>query len=149
MGPWTSFVKRLEQDTNLSKIGDRRGYIRIFVPYHPRANRGYVLEHRLVAELMIGCFLPRGIVVHHINEIKTDNRSENLYLTTVSEHTVIHKTGETRSMLESSRHRKSIRVKRKHSKPRQRDLGGKFVSKDYKGPVQKRLASQKKRSMGR
>lgn len=48
-------------------------------PSHPRARQnGYVLEHILVAEAMMGRPLLPGEEVHHINEIRDDNRPENL-----------------------------------------------------------------------
>ena len=36
--------------------------------------------HVIVAEAALGKPLPKGAEVHHINEIKTDNRSENLVI---------------------------------------------------------------------
>lgn len=41
-------------------------------------------------EQHLGRFLEPGEVVHHINEIKTDNRLENLYLCSAEEHVQIH-----------------------------------------------------------
>lgn len=85
------------------------GYIQVKVPTHPAANsRGYVMEHRLVMESVVGRPLRRGEVVHHINHIKSDNRPENLILyRNHNEHVRSHHT--------------------EHLNPRPRDLGtGRF-----------------------
>ncbi len=54
---------------------------------HPEANsRGYVYEHRLVAEEKIGRRLKKGEIVHHKNGLRWDNNPENLEIMTASEH---------------------------------------------------------------
>ena len=62
------------------KYIDDKGYIRILLPDHPRNIRGYVYEHRLVMENYLGRYLQPWETVHHINEIKVDNRVENFFL---------------------------------------------------------------------
>jgi len=56
------------------------GYIYIYSPKHPFSSKKYVFEHRLNVENKIGRLLNPKEVVHHINEIKDDNRIENLML---------------------------------------------------------------------
>lgn len=57
------------------------GYILIKQPDHPYAdNRGYVKEHRLVMEGILGRYLEPEEVVHHEDEIKDNNEPENLRL---------------------------------------------------------------------
>lgn len=70
------------------------GYVIIYNPNHPNATRdGYVPEHRLMMESVIGRYLTKTEIVHHINEIKTDNRPENLRLfSNASDHIRHHKS---------------------------------------------------------
>lgn len=48
------------------------------------------LEHRVIMESMLGRKLLPDEVVHHKNELKYDNRPENLQLISNSEHTKLH-----------------------------------------------------------
>ncbi len=68
------------------------GYVLVPKQYdHPRRNNSYhVLEHILVVERHLGRYLNDREVVHHKNGVKTDNRLENLELTTASAHRMHH-----------------------------------------------------------
>ncbi len=60
---------------------DDGGYIQILKPEHPFCNvKGYVREHRLVMEKVLGRYLKKTEGVHHKNGIRDDNRPENLIL---------------------------------------------------------------------
>lgn len=71
---------------------DSFGYVLVFCPTNPSCDcRGYILEHRLVMESILGRSLILGEVVHHKNKIKNDNRPENLELIdSQSEHMRMH-----------------------------------------------------------
>lgn len=81
------------------------GYIYERERDHPFASRGKVMQHRLVMERLLvmsnpshhflievngSKYLKPGIHVHHKNEIKTDNRHENLVICTPAAHLDIH-----------------------------------------------------------
>lgn len=64
---------------NGGRYKDSNGYIHIFLPDHPHVDcRGYIYEHRVVAEEKIGRLLTRKETVHHINHKRSDNRPENI-----------------------------------------------------------------------
>ncbi len=63
------------------------GYVMVPNPHGP----GRVLEHRLVAEYMIGRPLLPGEVVHHIDECRTNNDPSNLQVMTRSDHSSLHR----------------------------------------------------------
>ena len=79
----------------LWKNGKRKytSYVALYKHNHPFSNKaGYIMEHRLVMEKIIGRYLRPEERVHHINEIKYDNRPENLMLfSTDAEHQRYHK----------------------------------------------------------
>lgn len=66
--------------TAKASIRHSEGYVLLRMPDHPRAHRGYVYEHVVVAERALGRPLPAGAEVHHINENTADNRPANLVI---------------------------------------------------------------------
>lgn len=68
------------------KTKNRRGYVLLYKPEHPRASNRYIFEHIVVAEQKIGRSIKGNEVVHHINGIKGDNRPENLEVLDKSDH---------------------------------------------------------------
>ena len=57
------------------------GYIFVRCLDHPKATKGgYVAEHVLVAEAILGKYLPNKAVIHHVNGIRTDNKPSNLVI---------------------------------------------------------------------
>lgn len=67
------------------------GYKYIQCPDHPNSTKkGYVAEHRLIAENMIGRYLNQDEDIHHLNFNKLDNRPENIVILTKSEHSKLH-----------------------------------------------------------
>lgn len=65
----------------------KRKYIVVAAPGHPKATgRGYVHEHVLVAEKMLGHFLPPGAIVHHKDGDGHNNDPSNLIICKDQEH---------------------------------------------------------------
>lgn len=69
-----------------------QGYVKRLVTEHPFVDsRGYVMEHRLVLEEKMGEFLPKKVVVHHIDNNRENNEETNLkVLNDQKSHAKIH-----------------------------------------------------------
>ena len=83
--------------TNKFHVGfvtTHNGYKMVRKPNHPNCDsKGYVREHRLVAEQKIGRYLNADEIVHHIDHDKFNNDPENLEVMTLAEHTRLHHKG--------------------------------------------------------
>jgi hypothetical protein len=78
---WIKTVNGGHPSTYTGGRHNSMGYIKVIKKDHPRANLGlYVFEHILVAEKVLGKYLPEKASIHHVNEDKTDNRNENLVI---------------------------------------------------------------------
>ena len=63
------------------------GYVRVTTN-----SRTYRYEHRLIAERVLGRPLPAGAVVHHVDDIGTNNANSNLVvLQSAAEHRQLHR----------------------------------------------------------
>jgi len=126
---WTKDINKcpsLMFDTE-TKLINSRGYIKIYGPYFTEGQYGFIYEHRFIMEQFLGRRLRPHENVHHINEIKVDNRIENLFLTTNSEHTSLHREGKTQSLKRRTNMRKKTRNRRRSGVVRQRDAYGRYA----------------------
>lgn len=72
------------------RVAHGKGYILAYAPWHPCQVDGYVMEHRLVAEQVLGRYLEDGEVVHHIDGDRANNIPGNLAVLSTAEHTRLH-----------------------------------------------------------
>ena len=100
------------------KYVDDKGYIRVLMPDHPRNIKGYVYEHRLLMERYVGRHLMPWETVHHINEIKTDNRIENFFLCMHREHSALHMEGRKPTMGQRDKMRENAKNNKPHTRKR-------------------------------
>lgn len=100
------------------KYVDDKGYIRVLMPDHPRNIKGYVYEHRLLMERYVGRYLMPWETVHHINEIKTDNRIENFFLCMHKEHSALHMEGRKPTMGQRDKMRENAKNNKPHTRRR-------------------------------
>ena len=80
-----AFPEKVSREKSGRWKGGRRvrtdGYIEVLRPEHRRAkSNGYVLEHVVVMESIVGRPLLPGEVVHHRDENRANNAPENLQL---------------------------------------------------------------------
>jgi hypothetical protein len=67
------------------------GYIIVQSPDHPKSfSKGWYFKHILIVEKHLERRLETWETVHHINEIKTDNSLDNLFVCSRIEHDKAH-----------------------------------------------------------
>lgn len=77
---WMDKDRAFEDRAKINKQNDS-GYVSLYLPDHPDCSvSGFIMEHRVVMEQMIGRRLVKNENVHHKNGIRNDNRPENLEL---------------------------------------------------------------------
>jgi len=90
---WCKSCAHLGKHYGQGRSGEvkNKGYVYIYKPEHPRAGLwGYVKRAILVLEEGLGRYLLDGCVSHHINEIKDDDRLENLIELRDGTHRALH-----------------------------------------------------------
>ena len=104
---------------NGGKYKTSDGYIVTLMSNHPNCDKeGYVREHRRITEKLLGRYLDRKEIVHHLNFLRDDNRPENLVLfESQSKHMTFHKKlqqfGLTRYRIQEIEERKIINLIKK------------------------------------
>lgn len=77
------------------EVGTMNGYRLLYCPDHHRALcgsgwGGFVYEHIIVAEEMLGRRLEKSEVVHHLDGDRSNNRMENLLILSNNQHGKLH-----------------------------------------------------------
>ena len=80
---------KLHSRENPGRYTNKAGYVLLF--WAENGTPFEVLEHRIVWERYNGA-IPAGMVIHHINRRRSDNRIENLAIMTPGEHSILHNT---------------------------------------------------------
>lgn len=143
--------RRFGADTRKWKGGRKKGkggYVLVLSKDHPNADsQGYVPEHRLVAEQVLGRYLTKEEIVHHIDGNPTNNQPSNLEVfdsngnhvsTTITRH---ERSEAAKSGWRHSREKYQA-AKRIQAATMLRDSEGKFV----RTTVQERDVRQKRKT---
>ena len=89
------------------KVSDGKGYMLVLKPawFTGRKGSKHVFEHHLVlCEALGWTEIPEDFVVHHIDEVPTNNRIDNLALVTPSAHRTLHSSSPWRKLSPWEKH---------------------------------------------
>ena len=129
------------------------GYLLSYRPRHPyRRYDGYVKAARLIMEEYLHCFLsPKINIVHHKNEIKDDDRLENLEVMSPSEHMRHHnynQSPETARKISNSKKGNQYHLGKKHSAETKRKISEASKGNKYRLGHKHSEESRRKMSEG-
>ncbi|HUV85355.1 MAG TPA: HNH endonuclease, partial [Methanosarcinales archaeon] len=72
---------------------EKYGYIKIWMPEHPRANNiGYVSEHMLIMEKELGRKIRKTEHIHHVDFDRGNNNPKNLWVCSDSNHKIAERS---------------------------------------------------------
>ena len=127
------------------RIIDSGGYVKILCRNHPRRNSGsYVGEHILIAEKALNHYLPETAVVHHHNEIKSDNSSGNLVVCeNKSYHHILHSRIKSRKMCGNANYSRCWYCKKYDSKENLKKGSLSYIHKECDSSYRKHLKGGK------
>src|SRR5690606_17642772 len=101
--PMKGKVRTRELNTNWKggRCKDKNGYIKIRNPYKKYDDKKEIFDHRAIYQYYLSILfdeviiIPNGYEIHHINEIKDDNRLINLTCLSHREHRQLHMMNNT------------------------------------------------------
>ena len=121
------------------------GYVLSHRPEHPNTNsRGYVREHRLVCEQVLGRYLSKEEQVHHINGVKNDNRPQNLKVMSIHDHLSFENVGEKNHFF-GKQHTSESREKIREARKKQVGINHPMFGKHHSEETKRKISETKKR----
>ena len=89
--PATPIVARRRKITTKDRVISMDGYVRVYMPGHPKEHGSFVKEHTIIAERAVGHPLPATVHVHHFDFDESNNANSNLVICQDSAyHMILH-----------------------------------------------------------